>query len=162
MNELLKSRILSKIKISENGCWIWGGAVFKKTSGSYGQIRINDSLKRVHRITYEIYKGEIKNGLEIDHLCKHTLCVNPAHLEAVTHQENVRRGATFNKTNFCMRGHEYTNWNTQWKDGKYRTCRRCSIDKSRIWYKNNRDRALKNFKKRYRLSVIARKRFKVT
>lgn len=46
----------------------------------------------VHRVSYETFIGPIPKGLEIDHLCRVKVCANPEHLEAVTHQENVRRG----------------------------------------------------------------------
>jgi hypothetical protein len=45
-----------------------------------------------HRYVYETHKEAIPNGLELDHLCRNTLCVNPNHLEPVTHAENCRRG----------------------------------------------------------------------
>jgi len=44
-----------------------------------------------HVIAYELQYGPIPEGLELDHLCRQTLCIRPEHLEAVTHQENMRR-----------------------------------------------------------------------
>jgi hypothetical protein len=48
-----------------------------------------------HRVSYEFYQGPIPEGHEIDHVwqrgCRSRQCINPEHLEAVTHQENVRR-----------------------------------------------------------------------
>jgi hypothetical protein len=45
-----------------------------------------------HRFAYELMVGPIPEDLELDHLCGVRECVNPRHLEAVTHLVNVRRG----------------------------------------------------------------------
>lgn len=47
-----------------------------------------------HRIAYFIYKGEVPEGLTIDHLCRTKWCQNPNHLEAVTFAENGKRAVT--------------------------------------------------------------------
>jgi hypothetical protein len=47
---------------------------------------------RAHRFAYELLVGPIPEGLVIDHLCRNRRCVNPAHLEPVTAEENWRRG----------------------------------------------------------------------
>jgi hypothetical protein len=74
-------------------CWRWTGAVNNR---GYGVIRSDAPgwpLAYVHRLVYETEVGEIPETLVIDHLCGVRNCVNPAHLEAVTHTENVNRGA---------------------------------------------------------------------
>lgn len=76
-----------------DGCWPWQGAV---APNGYGLVNcLNHSGRRstagAHRVAYELERGPIPDGLELDHLCRNSVCVNPAHLEPVTHQENVRR-----------------------------------------------------------------------
>jgi len=45
----------------------------------------------VHRVVYTLVSGYIPGKKQIDHRCKNRLCVNPDHLEMVTHRENQRR-----------------------------------------------------------------------
>lgn len=71
------------------GCWVWTGAC---NSDGYGNFLFEGANWRAHRWSYERLVGPIPDGLVIDHLCCVTRCVNPAHLEPVTHLENVRRG----------------------------------------------------------------------
>jgi hypothetical protein len=54
----------------------------------------NPRLALTHRIAFELAKGPVPDGLELDHLCKNRLCCNPQHLEAVEHIVNVRRSDT--------------------------------------------------------------------
>jgi hypothetical protein len=70
-------------------CWLWTAG----TTGGYGHFRPARSVPVLaHRYTYEQMCGPVAEGMELDHLCRVPRCVNPAHLEPVTHAENVRRG----------------------------------------------------------------------
>lgn len=75
-----------------DGCLRWTGA---HTKTGYGQITINDKRVSVHRAAYTVWVGAIPDGLDIDHVasrgCNHRDCIEPNHLEAVTHAENLRR-----------------------------------------------------------------------
>lgn len=88
----LADRIRQKHRLDPTtGCWNWTGHVDK-----YGYGRAWDPIRQrmqvAHRLTYMLEVGEIPSGLVIDHLCRNRRCVNPAHLEAVSNQENLDRG----------------------------------------------------------------------
>jgi len=74
----------------ETPCWIWLGS---RRGHGYGKVGVNGRYVGAHRAFYERDKGSIPDGMELDHLCRVRLCVNPDHLEVVTHKENMRRGS---------------------------------------------------------------------
>ncbi len=87
-------RSLEDLYIPEpnSGCWLFLGAL---THNGYGKLRGADGDYRdekAHRVFYERTKGPIPAGLQLDHLCKVTSCVNPDHLEVVTGAINCQRG----------------------------------------------------------------------
>jgi hypothetical protein len=114
-------------------CWEWTGSVsglgyarFYVTVAPYERESF-----AAHAWSWEQVHGPVPEGLELDHLCRNRRCVNPAHLEPVTHLENMLRGQTVNAINaaktHCPRGHEYTPENTYIAPPGSRTKRRCRI-----------------------------------
>jgi hypothetical protein len=67
--------------------------------------------------------------MEIDHTCKNTRCINPSHLEVVTHRENLLRGdgppGVQSRQTHCLRGHPLEGGNVVVYAGRKRTCRKC-------------------------------------
>lgn len=106
-----------------SGCWLWTHSL-RNGYGAIGENQVNGikgKTKYVHRILYEKYKGPIPIGYELDHKCRIRSCVNPDHLEAVSHLENVRRGnAGWHNAikTHCPKGHSYSGYNLKINSSK--------------------------------------------
>lgn len=129
-------RFMRKVAKTPEGCWLWEGV----TAGSnrrYGYFRpgtrAQDPKIPAHRWLYEQTVGPIPEGLELDHVaargCISSLCVNPDHLEPVTHAENRRRSRLAE----CRSGrHEITDETAVWdRNGNRRGCRACVDERRR-------------------------------
>ena len=120
------------------GCWLWISSV---DGGGYGTIatKRGRAPAKAHRVAYELYRGPIPTGLTLDHLCRVPRCVNPAHLEAVTHRVNVLRGVSPTSRNaaktVCLYGHALTIENTYTWNGRFqmRQCRLCRQRRKKEW-----------------------------
>ena len=113
-------------------CWQWTGKVHtSKRSGAYGRFwdgtyLIGSRSPRfvpAHRFAYEMIVGPISKEMQLDHLCHVQTCVNPDHLEPVTHARNGQRrhGASSNNNSCGIRGvtlHKKTGkWQVQVRQG---------------------------------------------
>lgn len=84
-------------------CWSWTGNTSTDGYGRFFGHRIFGTTLP-HRISWMDTHGPIPSGLELDHLCQNRVCVNPDHLELVTHQENIRRA--WARRTECRNGHD--------------------------------------------------------
>lgn len=131
-------------------CWHWTAA--RNHATGYGVFHpTTTSTVSAHTFAYELRHGTIPPGLHIDHVCHnnsdcsgghdcpHRACCNPAHLEAVTQLENIRRShAMRGAQTHCPNGHEYTADTVRILPDKgingWRTCRLCARDRQRQRY----------------------------
>ena len=93
-----------------------------RSSNGYGRKRLYGETL-AHRVAWVGANGPIPKGMEIDHLCNNRGCINPQHLDVVTHAENMKR--ITQRRSHCNQGHQYTDKDWNPTNGR-RQCRVCS------------------------------------
>ena len=126
----IKAKIMEQPGPLKSPCWIWMGSL---SGPGYAQIRITEDRRSwrvlVHRWMYEHHFGAPPPGADVHHKCDRPRCVNPAHLDAVTHRENIRK--TTNQRTHCKHGHPLSGDNVRLASDGRRCCRACSYRRVR-------------------------------
>lgn len=129
----LPQRFWDKVRVNEEtGCWEWTAA---QDWCGYGWFGYDGRSRKAHRVAYAALVGDLPEwtptGLQIDHLCRIRACVNPAHLELVSHRVNTLRGDTItaeqSRRTHCPRGHALDGANIRSSAGRgsWRQCLTC-------------------------------------
>lgn len=122
-----EKRLLGRFIVTP-GCWLWVG---KRSDRGYGKIKNRGRMLSAHVAVYEHYCGPVPKGKELDHLCRVHHCVNPNHLEPVTHKVNCQRGKAgkhLGERTHCKNGHPFDTDNTGVRKGSGgRRCRQCAV-----------------------------------
>lgn len=121
----IMERLMRLVTKTADGCWLY--AADTRAGKSYRQVTEIVDGKQVHayahRVAYEHIVGPIPPGMQLDHLCRNRMCVNPEHLEPVTAQENRRRATAL--ITECPNGHPYDEANSKHSPDGRRYCREC-------------------------------------
>ena len=81
----IEERLSAKLKLAENGCWLFTGTLFAM---GYGKISHKGISSYAHRVSWELHNGAIPEGMVIRHACVNRHCCNPEHLVLGTFKQN--------------------------------------------------------------------------
>lgn len=100
-------RLIEKVTVTDTDCWDWTAG---RDKDGYARLKVEGRAALAHRVAYELLVAAIPSDCELDHTCRNRSCVNPAHLEPVSHSVNVLRGespaAKHAAKTHCIRGHD--------------------------------------------------------
>jgi len=121
-------RVLTKVQPGSGSCV---ETTYSVGSHGYGQVgwREVDGTVRMaltHRVAYAAYRGDIPDGLTVDHICRNRRCINPMHLRLLTNVANASDNGNARKTH-CPEGHPYEGDNVYRNPNTgHRYCRECA------------------------------------
>lgn len=90
---LIHAKVMARVAVEpDTGCWIWTGPTSGDgRGGGYPRMCLDGQTVAVHIVMWTNQHGFVPGKKQLDHKCRNRLCVNPDHLEMVTHRENQKR-----------------------------------------------------------------------
>lgn len=117
------------VPLGKNDCWQWQGNI--GTNG-YGRGSCGGKTFAAHRVSYELHRGSIPDGMMVLHKCDNPTCINPDHLFLGTDADNMQDKIEKGRANFLVGERVY---NARLTSGQVIEIRRLSkqgISQSRI------------------------------
>lgn len=101
----LKERMEVNIVLAQSGCMEWVGS---RNKLGYGMVSFEAPWGRTsttaHRKYWELTRGEIPAGMQVNHKCDNRCCVNPDHMFLGDQTANIRDMMAKGRDNFAGRG----------------------------------------------------------
>ncbi len=134
------TRLVEKIKINPiTGCWEWQG---RRNEDGYGEWTVRYAggfITQPHRLSFLIFNGYLPKKRDVDHKCRVRWCLNPDHLQDVSHKRNCELRVEV-KTH-CKNGHELIPANVYTGTRGDRVCKTCRYEKVKLWRERHPEKA---------------------